>query len=260
MHYLDIPPRLAPGTLAVERDAATLQVGLDRERAVTLPRTPEVLCTLAALAHPDPRTPVSREVLERLDDAGLLALPLTPRVRLLPGLRAPAGLESVLEAAGVRIDDAAGMVLAVSVGEPDRDLLDPLVRDGVPHLVARVLDGAAVLGPYVEAGRSACLRCLDRHDADRDPLRPRLLAEHRRAAHAEPAPVLVGLLAHWVAADLMALAHDRTPATLDATVRLPLLLTGAESTRWAVHPDCGCGWDHRASGVESLGSRDTMAS
>lgn len=260
MHFLDVPPRLAAGVAVLQRDATTLQVGLDPRHAVLLPHAPEVVSTLAALAHPDPRTPVSHEVLERLDDAGLLRLPLTPRVRILPGPRVPVGLASALEGAGVLLDDEAPTVLAASVGEPDRGLLDPLVREGVPHLVARVLDGSAVIGPYVVAGRSACLRCLDLHDADRDPLRPRLLAQHRRATHAEPSRLLIGLLAHWVAADLLALAHDRAPATLDATVRLPLLLAGAEATRWAVHPDCGCGWDHRASGVESLGPRDTMAS
>lgn len=259
MHFLDVPPRLAAGVAVLHRDATTLQVGLDPRHAVTLPHAPEVVSTLDALAHPDPRTPVSTEVLARLDEAGLLALPWRPRARLLTAAWVPSGLETMLEGAGVLLDAAAPTVLVASIGEPERDLLDPLVRDGVPHLVARVLDGAVVIGPYVVPGQDACLRCLDAHLTEADPTWPRLL-EARHASQGVVPAALLGLLAHWVAAELVAIAHDRAPATRGATLRLPLALAGLEVTRWQPHPDCGCGWDHGAGAGSALGPRDTMAS
>lgn len=259
MHFLDVPPRLAAGVAVLQRDATTVQVGLDPRHAVLLPHAPEVVSTLAALAHPDPRTPVSAEVLARLDAAGLLALPRTPRARLLTSTRVPPGLESMLESAGVRLDPEAPTVVVASVGEPDRDVMDPLVRDGVPHLVARIVDGAVLLGPYVVPGQDACLRCLDAEISETDPTWPHLLEGHQ-APHGTVPPALLGLMAHWIAAELTALAHDRTPATRGATLRLPLALEGLEITRWQPHPECGCAWDHRAGAGASLGPPDTMAS
>ena len=47
------------------------------------------------------------------------------------------------------------------MGEFDRTLLDDLVRDGVPHHVVRVVEGAPVVGPFVLPGETACLRCVD---------------------------------------------------------------------------------------------------
>lgn len=259
MHFLDVPPRLAAGVAVLHRDATTLQVGLDPRHAVALPHAPEVVSTLDALAHPDPRTPVCAEVLARLDEAGLLDLPRRPRARLLTSTRIPPGLESMLESAGVRLDPEAPTVVVASIGEPERDLLDPLVRDGVPHLVARIVDGAVLLGPFVVPGRDACLRCLDAQMSETDPTWPHLLAGHH-APHGTVPAALLGLMAHWVAAELIAVAHGRVPATRGATLRLPIALAGLEITRWQPHPECGCGWDHRVEAGSALGPPDTMAS
>src|SRR5699024_6158620 len=57
---------------------------------------------------------------------------------------------------------------------PDFALSERSVRLAGPHLVAYVRETTGVVGPFVLPGRTACLRCLDLHRADRDPGWPRV--------------------------------------------------------------------------------------
>ncbi len=45
----------------------------------------------------------------------------------------------------------------------------PTCVTGLPHLMVRLTEGDAVVGPFVVPGRTACLRCLDAHHADGRP-------------------------------------------------------------------------------------------
>jgi bacteriocin biosynthesis cyclodehydratase domain-containing protein len=140
--------------------------------------------------------------------------------------------------------------LVVAVGEPSRELVDPWVRDGVPHLVLRLVEGHAVVGPFVEPGRTACLRCLDAHHTDVDPAWPLLVTQYASAVARvrddtvpEPVdPLLAAIAAAWGARELVSHVEGRRPATASATVRLDPHLTALESQGWPRHPACGCSW------------------
>ena len=108
-------------------------------------------------------------------------------------------------------DDAGRGRWSPACGEPDRDLLDPYLRDGVPHLVVRLTEGDAVVGPFVVPGRTACLRCVDAHHAVADVRWPLLVAQQaartsrlRDDAVPEPVdPALAHLALAWAARDLV---------------------------------------------------------
>jgi len=138
----------------------------------------------------------------------------------------------------------------VGVGEPPRDLVDRLVRDAVPHVLARMVEGAAVIGPFVEPGATACLRCLDTHQAGEDPAWPLLVEQYARATRRDrpdgvPEPVdaaLAALAVAWTARDLATHASGGHPVTRTTTVRLSPGLETIETRRWPPHPRCGCAW------------------
>ncbi|MFZ5845928.1 MAG: hypothetical protein ACOYX5_00950 [Actinomycetota bacterium] len=145
-------------------------------------------------------------------------------------------------------DDTVGLLVAV--GEPDRDQLDPWLRAGTPHLLLRLVEGHAVVGPFVAPGTTACLRCIDAHHTDTDPAWPLLVKQYAAAVVRprddtlpEPAdPALATLAAAWAARELVSHAEGRTPATSSTTVRLDPHLTCLETDCWPRHPACGCGW------------------
>jgi bacteriocin biosynthesis cyclodehydratase domain-containing protein len=140
--------------------------------------------------------------------------------------------------------------LLVAVGEPARELLDPWVRAGVPHLLLRLVEGHAVVGPFVLPGETACLRCVDAHHTDVDPAWPLLVAQYATAVERprhdtvpEPVdPVLAALATAWAARELVSHAEGRRPPTASTTVRLDPHLTTLETHCWPRHPACGCTW------------------
>ncbi|QIK67397.1 TOMM precursor leader peptide-binding protein [Nocardioides sp. HDW12B] len=146
----------------------------------------------------------------------------------------------------------------LGVGEPSRSLVDPLLREAVPHLVVRLSEGAALVGPFVLPGLSPCLRCLDAHVSEDDPAWTLLVEQYSRAARrgdradGVPEPVdavLAALAVAWAAREVATYAEGGTPETLGATVRLSPR-TGATTTRrWEAHPHCGCAWRTQASDV-----------
>ena len=258
-----LPPRpvLLPGLHVLERGNDEVQVGLDPAHAVVLPATAALRRTLAVLRVGGPAADADPESLHHLHrlglvaDAGRLPRPPVPRVAVrtfgaaplppLPELLHTAGLDVVPTAAG------AGVMLVAGVGEPDRDLLDPYVRDGVPHLVVRLTESDAVVGPFVVPGRTACLRCVDAHHAEADVRWPLLVAQQaartsrlRDDAVPEPVdPALAHLALAWAARDLFSHAAGRLPASWSATIRLPPDLAEAEAVAWLRHPECGCWWN-----------------
>lgn len=262
-----VPVRLAPGVRVVRRGRDRLQVGLHPDHRLVLPRRPGTEAVLHDLGADDtaapPRSPgPAPQLLRDLADRGLLtaAPPLPParlEVRTGPGDASwPVDLEPLLDVAAPPLRLVPGRpdaVLVLSRGEPDRAGLDPLVRDGVPHLVLALVDGGARLGPLVVPGRTACQRCVDAHHASRDPdhlaVLTRYAAASRRLRPDDVDPVLAGLVTAWALRDLaLLLRPDATsgaaavPATWSATLtwhrRSPLPGTHA----WLRHPGCGCGW------------------
>lgn len=173
------------------------------------------------------------------------------------GLLATAGVSARLLPHGLPPAEAAapseGAVtgLLVAVGEPPREQVDPWMRAGTPHLLLRLTEGHAVVGPFVLPGETPCLRCLDAHHTDVDPAWPLLVTQYASAVTRPrddtiPEPVdrtLATLVGAWAARELISHAEGRVPATTSATVRLDPHLTALESQTWPRHPACGCTWE-----------------
>lgn len=262
-------PHLAPGLRIVRRGLEQLQVGLYAGRRAVLPRTPVVERTLAALLdqsrEPDP------------EGAGVLA-ELARRGCLVEGhehLRGVAGVvaldgdlpgvRDLLGAAGLRVrtrGTRADVVLVLAHGELDRTRLDPLVRLGTSHLVVRLVDGAAVLGPFVVPGLTACLRCVDLHRSVADPDHVPVTARYARAT-ARPRldgdpqatdPVLAALAGAWAVRDVVAHLTGRRPATWSRTLLLDPDPARQHEEVWASHPECGCCWSAHAPLSGTMGA------
>ncbi|HZJ07569.1 MAG TPA: TOMM precursor leader peptide-binding protein [Nocardioidaceae bacterium] len=144
----------------------------------------------------------------------------------------------------------ADIVALVGVGEPQRDLIDEWMRAGTPHVLVRLTEGSATVGPFVVPGRTACLRCVDAHHTDADPCWPLLVAQYaslsrRNRPDGVPEPVdsiLANLALAWAARDIASYAEGLRPSTWSATLRFDPHLTSIENRAWLRHPDCGCGW------------------
>jgi bacteriocin biosynthesis cyclodehydratase domain-containing protein len=145
-----------------------------------------------------------------------------------------------------RSEPDTGVLLGV--GEPDRGLVDPWTRTGTPHLLVRLTEGRAVLGPFVAPGRTACLRCIDAHHTDADPAWPLLVRQYAAASSRDRAdgatepvdPVLAALAVAWAARDLTAYVDGRRPSTWSTTVTLGAAPYPEDSRTWLRHPACGC--------------------
>lgn len=263
---------LAPGLRVQHRSAEEVQLGLEpghRLRATTAVRR-----ALAPIDRGEAPGPSARPVAalapflvdaDALGPAGIapgdaaaaaladptgFAARLAARRTRTVAVRGSLGTDpaALLTAAGLRVhDDNPDAVLLLCTGEPDRDPTDLLVRDGIPHLLVRLVEGAVVVGPLVVPGYTACLRCLDAHRAVRDPLYPVLAAAHHRALRhdgtVEPADTaLVALGVAWAARDLVTHLDGDRAATWSATVRITADLGDVRPTRWLRHPGCSCVW------------------
>lgn len=273
---------LRPGTPVMARSAEVLQVGLD-DPVLRVPDLPQVRQLLSLLSRPggapapEDLLPPAEQVLRQLTDAGLV-------VTLPPGrvadpldvvLRAQFGSDAVRRRAlraervvAVRADPASELVLGpllervglqrvppsdldatahlvVTTGPVDREVLDPLVRGSVPHLVVSGSAARRRLGPFVDPGRTACLRCVDAHESLRDPRLALLIAQAAHAAADRPPPVdplLEQLVLAWAVRDLLRYVEGDEPSTWSTTVDVgPGGAPGV--TRWGRHPECGCSWD-----------------
>ena len=242
-------PALRDGLAVVRRDDHHLQIGLDDPDRLVLPDRPGLHDTLRQLHRPPPAS--VREVVDGLVAAGWVVDATTgPRTSPARGV----GLDvdpmlvdpvaRMLAAAGLRRDEAADTRLVVTTGEPHRSVSDALVRDDLAHLWFAVLPGRVRIGPFVEPGRSPCLRCVDAHLGDLDPRRATVLHQLEqlpRAAATQPDPLLVQLGAAWAVRDVVRHLEGEPAACRSATV---IISGGLETTRrdWLRHPHCGCAW------------------
>jgi hypothetical protein len=164
-----------------------------------------------------------------------------------------AGARDLLTRAGVRLVAAgadADVALVGGPGEVDRDRLDPLVRAGTSHLVLRLVDGAALVGPFVVPGLTACLRCIDAHRAIADPDHVPVTSRYVRATSrpradglADVADPVLEVLAHaWAVRDVVAHLEGRRPTTWSRTVHLDPDPALRREEDWSRHPECGCCW------------------
>lgn len=229
--------------------------------------------------------PAGGTVLDRLDDAGLLVdvvridqvdHPRTAAARAQFGRGAEhrltertrgavsVGIDPVLEPSlGPRLTDllaelglrvvapttdarwAATAHLVVASGVLDREVVDALMQASVPHLIVSGDASGMRIGPFVDPGRTACVRCVDAHESLQDPRRPLLLAQAARQ-HASVRPprdaALDAMALAWAARDLARFVEGDRPSTWSTTADLGPR-DGPSLIEWGRHPDCGCAVD-----------------
>jgi hypothetical protein len=140
------------------------------------------------------------------------------------GTRAVHGAVRPPHAADCRDAHVAVLALDAWVAPPPL-LLDLFAGTRLPYLVTAIRETCGVVGPLVVPGRSACLRCLDLHRADRDPQWPVIAAQLADGGHGDPAcdVTLATGVAAVAAGQLLAyLAAPDSSRCLDATVELRL--------------------------------------
>lgn len=265
----DAVTMLRPGCPVLLRDADTVQVGLSEPLAVRLPRRPEVVALLRALETGTTSPPPgATDALTRLRQAGLVVdrsdatIPGSAWAQF--GSEAPRrqrhrrrhrvgiveeGLGGTLlddllqEAALVRDDAAPTVVLVAASGTVRRGRIDPLLRAGVPHLVVTGHPRGFRVGPFVDPGLTACVRCVDAEEATRDPRLPLLLEQAADGVGVPaPDPLLTHLALAWAVRDLARWAEGERPSTWSATVAVDATRTPVLTPRLR-HPHCGCAWD-----------------
>ncbi|MEP7023413.1 MAG: thiamine biosynthesis protein ThiF [Actinomycetota bacterium] len=141
--------------------------------------------------------------------------------------------------------DAAGPPnLAVLIGTPDPDMATWLVRERLPHLAAAGSEAIGVVGPLVQPGQSACLRCMDLTRAERDPAWPLILAQLAGRQPETPAcdAVLAAAVAAQAAAQALAFVDRPAQARPVTNGTLELVLPAWQWRRrtWPPHRDCVC--------------------
>lgn len=210
---VDCPPPSAANLVGLTR--AQAQFGRDAERRLRSRAAGEVAVEIDPLLEPS----LAPVVAQMLGDAGLACVaprPLGPQIHLV----------------------VAGGVL-------DRERVDELVQGAVPHLIVSGSGTGLRVGPFVDPGRTACLRCVDAHESLHDPRRTLLLAQAARQDGERPLPrdpTLDALVVAWAVRDLTRFIEGDRPSTWSATVDVGPTL-GPILTEWGRHPDCGCAWD-----------------
>jgi hypothetical protein len=246
-------PVLRDGLHVVRRDDRHLQLGLDPPDRLVLVDRPGLH---DVLTHLDRQPPAElRDVLaELVTDGWVVDARDHGRTPYPESARPPVALtvDAMLEDPVLRACSAAGVARAVeapvrlvaTVGEPRRAVSDSLVRDDIAHLWLAVLPRSVRVGPFVEPGRSSCLRCVDAHLGERDPRRATVLHQLEELPSApltDPDPCLVQLAVAWAVRDVVRRLDGGEPALRSATVSVT---TDLEVTRteWLRHPHCGCAW------------------
>ncbi|MCW2760557.1 MAG: hypothetical protein JWR85_758 [Marmoricola sp.] len=266
MHLVRTRHHLAPGLRVVRRGLHHLQVGLYDGRRALLPRTPDVERTISLLLERQAvaEDPAIAAVLDELHRHGCLArepqdAAAGTSVALLGRFEVP-GLPDVgalLAAAGVTLTSRAydaDAVIVLSAGELDRERVDPLIRRRTSHVVVRLVDGSALLGPFVVPGTTACVRCIDAHQTVRDPDHVAVTTRYAHATHRPRGdgvpdldPALASVALAWAVRDVLAHLHGREPATWSRTLVLGPAPANRHDREWLRHPQCGCCWSADAA-------------
>ncbi len=278
-------PALRPGLHVVRRDAGHLQIGIDPPTRLVVTDEPGVRQLFADLRAGTPptissaasftalRTLAAADLLvdadepaadrRRADAASVVATRarfggdarrrLDARAGARIGIQGSARVRrsvsallqtSGLEAAGER--ELATVWLVVADGELARDKVDPLVREGAPHLVLTGAGGRLRLGPFVVPGQTACLRCVDAHQGEADPRRQLVVEQVARLEEQCPVtpkdPLLESMALAWAALDLLRFVEGDQPSTWSATVTIDAQ-GPPDRQEWRRHPHCGCAWD-----------------
>jgi bacteriocin biosynthesis cyclodehydratase domain-containing protein len=138
--------------------------------------------------------------------------------------------------------------LAVLAEYSGQEVPASLMLERIPHLAVRASEAIGVVGPLVEPGRSACLRCIDLAKTERDPAWPLILAQlaaAQRQPQAQPQAcdtVLAATVAAAAAGRALACIDRAAPDPAVTNATLEFVLPDWEWRRrsWQPHPACTC--------------------
>jgi len=135
--------------------------------------------------------------------------------------------------------------LLVHVGRPSVNETTELLRDRQTYLTVYADEAIGVVGPLVQPGVTACVRCIDIAKAQRDPAWPLILAQLAGRSVNPPGcdAVLATSVAAQAAAQALAFADQSPlpPAAVNATLELVLPSWQWRRRSWLPHPACICG-------------------
>lgn len=148
---------------------------------------------------------------------------LAPRRHLDVQVHAAAACTDVAELLGLALRSAGivaapgphpDVVVMLTAGDPPWATAAAAADAGLTHLVVVFDEGRAHVGPWIEPGRSPCLRCADRARAHDDPrtAAPRLLPHRPGDLHGVGIELQLDVVRSVVAAVLA--SADRRPVTL----------------------------------------------
>lgn len=258
--------KLDPRWPVVWRTPHSAQVGIDPPKAVLedLTVTQERMLSALILGISDPGMKLLREQApgerDRFLDAIAPAL-VGDRERVEHPVVAMSGrgalvdaLSELLSRSGIKAllapDDrslrdttpAVAVVVGYWVLAPD--IQSHWLRRDIPHLPVVFSDTGVTVGPLVDPGISACLRCVELHRTDTDPAWPAISAQLHGLSGGAESPIL--------AAEAAAIAFRLLRARLDGSLESGQSIhidadSGTRTARhWMQHPRCGCG------GIDSL--------
>jgi bacteriocin biosynthesis cyclodehydratase domain-containing protein len=140
-------------------------------------------------------------------------------------------------------DEGTRPDLVVLVGQRDEIGVRELMRARTPHLAVRAEEAIGVVGPLVQPGVSACLRCVDLTKASLDQDWPMVLAQSAPASPSACDTVLAAATAAVAAAQALACIDGAGPPPVAANGTLELVLPDWQWRRrtWQPHPACTCG-------------------
>ena len=148
--------------------------------------------------------------------------------------------------------------LAVLAGHPDPVDVAELMRGRVPHLAVRAGEAIGVVGPLVEPGRSACLRCADLARTARDSAWPLILAQTGGPDGPAASPqacdtVLAAATAALAAAQALTFIDRAAPhVTRNGTLEAVLPDWQWHRRTWSPHLACTCGAAAAAASPRAL--------
>ena len=232
-----------------------MQIGLDPPHRVVLPADPGCLDFVESLRQGTAAGPFDKaqtRILHDLRSAGLLAerraspTPLRSVALHDHGFtEATSRLTKMLTQAGLAVvtHPTPDLVVVCAAAPLARAVIDPWLADGTPHLVLSGTGhpGGLRVGPLVEPGLTACLRCVDATEAADDPRRPLLVEQLATRPPAPIAPLTITLALAWAARDIATFLAGGAPSTWSASVDVHA--SAPQVRTWERHPECGCCWD-----------------
>ncbi|WP_020662286.1 TOMM precursor leader peptide-binding protein [Amycolatopsis benzoatilytica] len=134
------------------------------------------------------------------------------------------------------------LVLLTDTLVPPPEDVAKLAEAGIPHLPVQVREGTGIVGPFVEPGRSACLRCCDLHRTDSDPAWPRIATQLVGQIPRPDLGAVQACASLAVAQAMRVLSPSETrPPAWNTTLEIDTFDGQLRRQYWEPHPECGCG-------------------